>query len=95
MSMRTEDEQRAGLDELARLIMRARCNSGIWPGRGDVLYLAALGPPEPSEVCYVIGGYDVWGRRPQTLLAVNLTIDQAAEVVIREYREWKSAVAVT
>jgi hypothetical protein len=43
----------------------------------------------------VIGGYDVWGRRPQTLLAVNLTIDQAAEVVIREYREWKSAVAVT
>jgi hypothetical protein len=63
------------------------------PG-GDVPYLVALGPPNPTEIVYAAGGYDAWrydaaGR--MHLDSADLSAEQAAEIVTREYQTWKVA----
>ena len=92
-TMRSAEEQFAGLRRLAEVIGKHECNVAIKLADGDVASLTAVDTPGASEVVYVVGGYDVWtyeGGR-QRLQAGDLSCEQAAEIVVSEYFLAKAA----
>src|SRR5262245_487965 len=94
--MRTNSEQLKGLDELATFIMqKAEVNVMIQPSGADVAYLMATDTPHASQIVYATDGYDVWKwvsiSNGYHLQASDLTIEQAAEIVIAEYFLAKAA----
>lgn len=89
--MRTAREQIDGLLELAKLIGKSECNCRIAFGQGDVPFLSAAHTPKPSQVVYASEGYDVWTHDGPALKAADLSIEDAAKVVVAEYHLAKAA----
>lgn len=91
--MRTAKEQIDGLLKLARLVGKSECNCLLHHERGDVAFLYAAHTPNPSQVVYASGGYDVWTNNGGGLhlQASDLSIKDAAKVVVAEYHLAKAA----
>jgi hypothetical protein len=89
--LRTPGEQVWGLKLLADLVGKSECNCWIRNDPGDVAYLAAADTPGASQIVYATGGYDVWTTGAHNLQATNLSIEDAAKVVVAEYHLAKAA----
>jgi hypothetical protein len=89
--MRSEEQQLEGLKIVAQKVVAQVCNCSTFSAKyNDVMDVACLVADEvdnPSEIVYAVDGYDVWkeGKPVQ----FNLTAEQAAEIVIREYKQAK------
>jgi len=77
--VRTPEEQVHGLSELQRLVPAAWF---VLPS--EAIDVAALRVGD-REVVYAVGGYDLWSVAEQHLLATDLTKEEAAEALRREY----------
>jgi hypothetical protein len=91
--MRTAKEQFDGLHKLALLVGKSECNCFINPAGSDVAFLYAADTPNASQVAYASGGYDIWvrGVNGADLQATDLSIEDAAKVVVAEYHLAKAA----
>jgi hypothetical protein len=88
MGMMTNKEQIAALKIVGEKVAAAVCNYYIKIDRGDVACLYA-DVPNPSEItCPILGeGYDVW--TDGKLTKPDLDANEAAKVVILEYKAHK------
>lgn len=89
--MRTERQQRAGLDIVGRRVMAAGADCVMYQPIGDVVLLAC----GSVEVVYASDGYDVWYRDPSEPFGprmgeTDVSAEQAAQALIDEYRHLKN-----
>jgi hypothetical protein len=89
--MLTVNEQFEGLRQLAELVGKSECNCLIRPAGSDVAFLYAAHTENASQVVCASGGgrYDIWTR--DGLQRSDLSIDDAAKVVVAEYHLAKAA----
>lgn len=79
-------KQLRGLMALAKMIGRSEVNCLISPAtNSDVAFLQATDTPGASQIVYVSGDYDVWADGGTRMRAHDLSINDAAEVVVTEY----------
>jgi hypothetical protein len=84
----TDSEQLAGLATLQSIIGTYEVNTMMVRAPGDVAFVAAADVPDASQICYASGeGYDVWRWRngARRLAETNLSVSDAANIVIMEY----------
>jgi hypothetical protein len=95
MSVRAITEQQImGLQKLAQFIgARYECNFMIQVSRDDVAYLRAVDAHRASQIVYATDThlYDVWTFDGLVLKKPGLALEQAAELVVREYFTAKAA----
>lgn len=91
--MRTKQQQLANLQKLATEIGKFECNVVIVSRPGDVAFLQAVDTPGATEIVYAADGYDAWldGHLQKT----DLSLKQAAEIVVNEYFLAKTARILT
>lgn len=91
--MRSPKEQIYGLMKLAELVGKSECNTFIQRPLGDVAFLIAADTPDASQIVYASGGYDVWVWKGEnmTIQSTDLSIEDAAKVVVAEYHLAKAA----
>jgi len=101
--MRSEADQLAGLDRVARLAASRQTNMQIMhvePGHPSanppipaMLGLVPVGvpPSEALQVVYFIEdyGYDVWSKGGSDVAANNVTAEVAADRLVRQYLRYK------
>ena len=87
-AMRAEEEQFAGLNEVAKRVMLAGANAALTANKpGDVASPKAHVHGATTEVVYVTGGYDIW--RAGDLAETDLSVEAAADIIVKEYRALK------
>lgn len=91
MGRPSEQDQQAGLEQVATLLSRRGCQCSVQASSGDVLGLRARdesGVAGTVEVVCAAGGYDLW--REGRLAEVGVSVEAAAEAVVRDYRQAKA-----